>query len=108
MFGCEKRWNISQPVKGLSNIYDSTGPVNFIFRDKITNRSRIYKSLKIQVSIQDIGSNTCFIQAEGQMDELDVKKSPIFTILRVKTITFMTQKKSYRWFRIKFDGPVLP
>ena len=46
----------------------------------------MYKSLKIQVSIQDIGSNSSFIEAEGQNDELDVKKSPLFTILRVKTI----------------------
>ena len=53
---------------------------------KISDRSRIYQSLKIQVSIQDIGSNACFSGAEGRKDYLDVKKSRLVTILRVITI----------------------
>ena len=46
----------------------------------------MYKSLKIQVSIQDIWTNASFIKAEGQNDELDVKKFSLFTFLRVKKI----------------------
>ena len=42
--------------------------------------------LKIQVSIQDIRSNASFFEAEGQNDYLEVKKSPLFTILRVIAI----------------------
>ena len=46
----------------------------------------MYKNLEIQVSVQDIRSNSNPIEAEGQNDELDVKKSPLLTLLRVKTI----------------------
>ena len=46
----------------------------------------MYKNLEIQVSVQDIRSNSNFIEAKGKNDELDVKKSPLFTILRIKTI----------------------
>ena len=64
---------------------------------KISDRSRIYQSLKIQVSIQDIGSNAYFSGAEGRKDYLDVKKSQLVTILRVITIkTFSAIEKSQK------------
>ena len=70
--------------KGLPNIHGSTGPGSFIFRDQITGRSFIWKRLNIfKVFIYDVGSNASFIEAEGQNDQLDVKISPSFTILRV-------------------------
>ena len=46
----------------------------------------MYKIPKIQVSIQGIWSNTSFIKIEGQNDKVDVKKSPLFTILKVREI----------------------
>ena len=73
-------------TKGLIKFYGSTGPENFIFWYQTSGRSRIYQSLKIQVSIQDIGSNAYFSGAEGRKDYLDVKKSQLVTILRVITI----------------------
>ena len=57
----------------LPNIFGSTGAGNIIFRDQILNWSVPYKSLKIQVPIQDIGSNACFIEAEERNDYLDAK-----------------------------------
>ena len=46
----------------------------------------MYRVPKIQLSIQGIWSNTSFIKVEGQNDEVDVKKSPLFSILKVKEI----------------------
>ena len=50
--------------------------------------------VKVQVSIQDIGSNASFIEAEGRNDYFDVKKSPLFAILRVITIKILYRKES--------------
>ena len=50
-----------------------TGKLNF----PVSNNQSvlyIYKSLTIQVSIQDVGSNASFIGAEGRNDYFDVKK----------------------------------
>ena len=73
----------------------------------------MYRVPKIQLSIQGIWSNTSFIKVEGQNDEVDVKKSPLFSILKVKEIEDQllceTKKvKSNRWSRTKFPGPVTP
>ena len=84
-------------TRALIKFYGSTGPENFIFRDQTSGRSRIYQSLKIQVSIQDIGSNAYFSGAEGRKDYLDVKKSQLVTILRVITIkNFSAIEKSQK------------
>ena len=48
--------------------------------------SRIYESLKTQVSIEDIGSNAYFIEPGGRNDCLDVNKTPLLTILRMITL----------------------
>ena len=46
----------------------------------------MYNSLEIHV---DIGTNARYIELEGQNDNLDGKKNPLFSILRVK-INFCT------------------
>ena len=76
----------------------------------------MYRVPKIQLSIQGIWSNTSFpsfIKVEGQNDEVDVKKSPLFSILKVKEIEDQLlcerkKVKSNRWSRTKFPGPVTP
>ena len=73
----------AHPLGTAQYLRTSTRLGNFIFRDQITGRSGIYKSLKIQVSIRSI-------------NYLDVKKTPLFPILRVsKRLTSMRLEKSH-------------
>ena len=87
-----------------------TGKFDFLASN---NRSVVCIEFLKSSYIQGIWSNTSFIKVEGQNDEVDVKKSPLFSILKVKEIEDQllceTKKvKSNRWSRTKFPGPVTP
>ena len=72
----------AHPLGTAQYLRASTRLGNFIFRDQMTGRSGIYRSLKIQISIRNI-------------NYLNVKKTPLFPILRVsKRLTSMRLEKS--------------
>ena len=66
------------------------------------------------VCIEFLKSSYLFkVFGQTQNDEVDVKKSPLFSILKVKEIEDQLlcerkKVKSNRWSRTKFPGPVTP